>query len=92
MRLIKAHRCRALLVVLLLGFTALTFHASIHAQPDQQGCVLCGGHFKPSHGLVPVTPAPILHAGVEHFVAFVPKHWHSRPFTAYRQRAPPVLS
>jgi hypothetical protein len=92
MRRSKAHYCRALLVVLLLGFTALTLHTRIHAQPDQQTCEICSGHFNPSHAIAPAPPIAILGSGPDFATRFVPQYHESEPFTFYRPRAPPVLS
>jgi hypothetical protein len=92
MRLLKAHRCRALLLVLLLGFTALTLHASMHTQPDQQSCELCSGHAKPSHAVAPAAQTPIRGSSVTFKVWFHPQIPQSEAFTSYRQRAPPVPS
>lgn len=92
MRLLDAHRCRALLVVLLIGFTTLTVHASIHAQPDQQSCELCSGHFNPSHAIAPAAQELIVRSSAERTASFFPRTRHAEPLSSYRQRAPPVLS
>jgi len=92
MRLLKATQCRVLLLALLISFTALTLHTSMHTQSDPQGCELCGGHVNPTHAVaaapqfsIPVA-SPAIHAWL------VPTTHQPEPFAAFRQRGPPVLS
>ena len=92
MRRLETHRWRALLVVVLLGFTALTLHTSIHAQPDQPSCELCGGHVNPGHAIAAVTETPVLMPAAAVLVWFPQQTAPSEPFTSYHQRAPPVLN
>jgi hypothetical protein len=92
MRLLQTHRWHALLVVVLLGFFALTLHTSMHVQQDQQSCELCGGHFNPSHAIAPSGEALIFASGVAPLEWAVPDIPASRPFAFYRQRAPPHLN
>ena len=92
MRLLRAHRWHALLVVLLVGFLALTLHDSAHSVSDQQSCVLCGSHFKPSHAIVPVAQAPILRSTIEISQPFIPRPRLTQRLVSYFQRAPPVLN
>ena len=92
MRLLKAHRWHALLAVLLVGFLALTLHDSAHSVSDQQSCVLCSGHFKPSHAVVPEALAPILGSAVEFSESLVPQLHQARRVVPYFQRGPPVLN
>jgi hypothetical protein len=79
------------LVVLLLGFAALTIHASMHTQPDQQSCELCSGHFNPFHAIAPAVQTPILASHSETSESVLPQFKPSRSFSFFRQRAPPVL-
>lgn len=87
---LQSHQCRALLLVLLLGFTALTVHASMHTQPDQQSCELCGGHAKPSHAVEPAAQEPSRESSVSFVIWFLQQSSPTESVTAYRQRAPPV--
>jgi hypothetical protein len=88
----RAYRCRTLLVLVLLGFTAATLHISMHVSADPQSCQLCGGHFSPAHAVAPTNPLPVLAPAVAVTAAFVLRLHSSRPFVAYRERAPPVLT
>jgi hypothetical protein len=90
MRPLESFRWRALIVVLLLGFAALTLHASMHTQPDQQSCEICGGHFNPTHAVAPSTSTPILYSPAPRLEPFSPHTVPSESFTSYRQRAPPI--
>jgi len=92
MRLLRAHRWHALLIALLVGFLALTLHDSVHSVSDQQSCVLCSSHFKPSHAIVPVVQVPTLRSTVEFTESLVPRLQPTRRLISYFQRAPPVLN
>lgn len=92
MRVLRTHRWHALLVVVLLGFFALTLHTSMHSQQDQQSCGLCGGHFHPSHAIAPSGAALVFMPGVAPVETAVPQIPAARPFAFYRQRAPPRLN
>ena len=89
MRVLQTHRRHALLVVVLLGFFALTLHTSMHSQQDQQNCELCGGHFNPSHTIFPSGEVLVFVSGAAPLESAVPELPASRPFALYRQRAPP---
>lgn len=91
MRRFKAHRYRALLLVLLLGFTAATLHVSMHLLSDQQNCEFCSGHANPMHAMAPASVPPILAPTEELAVEFVARLHSSQSYTSYRQRAPPRL-
>ena len=92
MRVLQTHRRHALLVVVLLGFFALTLHTSMHSQQDQQSCELCGGHFNPTHAIAPSGEVLVFVSGVASLESAVPEIQASRPFAFYRQRAPPHLN
>jgi len=92
MRTLRAHRWHALLAVLLVGFLALTLHDSVHSVADQQSCMLCGGHFKPSHAIAPVVQTPALASTVEFTTSFVQQLQRTQRFISYFQRAPPALN
>ena len=92
MRVLRTHRWHALLVVVLVGFFALTLHTSMHSQQDQQSCELCGGHFNPSYALAPSGEALVFVSDVAPLESAVPEIPASRPFAFYRQRAPPHLN
>lgn len=92
MRVLRNHRWHALLVVVLLGFFALTLHTSTHSQQDHQSCELCGGHFNPSHAIASSGIVIDFVSGVVSLESAVPENPASRPFAFYRQRAPPHLN
>ncbi|HMB74139.1 MAG TPA: hypothetical protein VKQ06_11240 [Gammaproteobacteria bacterium] len=92
MRVLRTRRWHALLVVVVLGFFALTLHTSIHSQQDQQSCELCGGHFNPSHAIASSGEVLVFVSGIAPLESTIPEIPASRPFAFYRQRAPPHLN
>lgn len=92
MRRIRNQPSRVLILVLLLGFTAMTLHTSMHAQPDPQACKVCGGHFDPSHAVALALP-PVMPETLTGFVVRPLARSRQREHVvSYRQRAPPILS
>ena len=91
MQRIRAQRCRVLILVLLLGFTAMTFHTSMHAQPDAQSCKVCGGHFDPSHAVALAIPPAIPLSTTAFDIRPLTQSWQPEHVVSFRQRAPPIL-
>jgi hypothetical protein len=92
MRVLRTDHWRVLLVVVLLGFFALTLHTSMHSQEDPQNCEICGGHFNPSHAVAPSGAVLVFVSGMAPLESTAPEILASRPFAHYRQRAPPRLN
>jgi hypothetical protein len=92
MKVLQTHRWHALLVVMLLGFFALTLHTSMHSQQDQQSCELCGGHFNPSHAVAPSGQLLVFTSGIALHASAGPEIPVAQPFALYRQRSPPRLN
>jgi len=88
----KSHIYRALLLTLLIGFTASTLHVSTHLLADQQNCEFCSGHTHPAHAIAP-SSRPFDLAPAQ---APEPPHYelqtYSVPRLFYRQRAPPTFA
>ena len=91
MQSLKAAQCRAVLLALLVAFTALTLHTSMHVQPDPQGCELCGGHVNPTHAVASAPQFSIPVASPDIHAWLAPPSHQPEPFSAWRQRGPPVL-
>jgi len=83
------HFCMALLIVMLLGMTAVSVHVATHVSADLQTCELCSGHANPAHAIpaaaVPLLPvaAAVLAGTITASSRLVPSRF------AFRQRAPP---
>lgn len=92
MRVPRSHCWHAVLVVVLLGFFALTLHVSMHSQQDQQSCELCGGHFNPSHAIAHTEQPPAFQSVFILFDSISRQIDPSETFSLYRQRAPPLLT
>ena len=92
MRLFRATQNRLLLLMLALGFAALTLHVSMHTQPDQQGCELCGGHVNPTHAMAAAPQVALPTASADVTPSFTAQSWQPQTRTAFRPRAPPVLN
>lgn len=89
---INRQRHIALLLVLLLGHAALTFHVSTHIPVDPSNCEFCAGNADPGHAIAFAISEVKLSTAVE--VSFASESFIVRPadFVAYRERAPPTLS